>query len=144
MRGLEQRRIQHRIGAKVNRVQALIDWSQNGQHHHSTLYMGEGLSFCRTQRPYQLVAVFVRSLSRVWVCDPMHCSAPGFPVLHSLPAFALTQVHWVCDVIQPSQPLLPSSAHALNLPQHQGLVVYVFLRRNYDPVLLLKYCLSIF
>ena len=63
LKGLEQRRIQHRTGAKVNRMQALIDWSQNGQHHHSTLYMGEDLSCCRTQRLYQMVAVFVQSLS---------------------------------------------------------------------------------
>ena len=144
MRRLEQRRIQHRIGAKVNRVQALIDWSQNGQHHHSTLYMGEGLSCCRTQRLYQMVAVFVQSLSHVWLCDPMDCSTTGFPVLQSLPEFAQIQVHWVCDVIQPSRPFSPSSPHAINLSQHQGLVVYIFLRRNKDCVLLMKYCLFIF
>ena len=139
MRRLEQRRIQHRIEAKVDRVQALIDWSQNGQHHQSTLYMGEGLSCCRTQRLYQMVAVFVQSLSHVWLCDPM-----DFPVFHSLPEFAQTQVHWVCDVIQPSHPLSPSSPHAINLSQHQGLVVYIFLRRNKDCALLMKYCLFIF
>ena len=50
MRGLEQRRIQHRIGAKVGRVQALVDWSLEGQHHHSILHVGGGLSSCRTQR----------------------------------------------------------------------------------------------
>ena len=30
-------------------------------------------------------------------CDPMDCSMPGFPVLHHLPGFAQTHVHWVND-----------------------------------------------
>ena len=37
-----------------------------------------------------LVAV-VPLLSRVRLCNPMHCSTPGFPVLHQLPE--LTQTH---------------------------------------------------
>ena len=37
----------------------------------------------------------------------MNCSMPGFPVLHYLPEFAQTHVHWVRDAIQPSCPLLP-------------------------------------
>ena len=32
----------------------------------------------------------------------MDCSKPGFLVLHYLPEFAQTQVHWVNDAIQPS------------------------------------------
>ena len=43
------------------------------------------------------------------LCNPMNCSAPGFPVLHYLPEFAQTHVHWVNDVIQPSHPLSPPS-----------------------------------
>ena len=35
----------------------------------------------------------------------MDCSTPGFPVLHNLPEFAQTHVHWVGDAIQPSPPL---------------------------------------
>ena len=27
-------------------------------------------------------------------CDPMNCSTPAFPVLHCLPEFAQTHVHW--------------------------------------------------
>ena len=42
----------------------------------------------------------------------MDWSIPGFPVLHCLPEFAQTQIHWVGDAIQPSHPhhplLLPS------------------------------------
>ena len=40
----------------------------------------------------------VQSLSHVRLCNPMVCSMPGFPVLHSkerLPEFAQTHVHWV-------------------------------------------------
>ena len=42
-------------------------------------------------------------------CDSMDCSTPGFPVLHYLPEFAQTQVHWVGDAIQPSHPVISSS-----------------------------------
>ena len=30
-------------------------------------------------------------------CHPMNCSKPDFPVLHYLPEFAQTHVHWVSD-----------------------------------------------
>ena len=33
------------------------------------------------------------------LCDPMDCSMPGFPVLHYLPEFAQSHVHWVGDAI---------------------------------------------
>ena len=39
----------------------------------------------------------VQSLSRLWLCDPMDCSTPGFPVHHQLLEF--TQTHplsWWC------------------------------------------------
>ena len=56
-----------------------------------------------------------------FLCDPMDCSTPGFPVHHDLPELAQTHVHWVSDAMQPSHLLLPSSLSALNLSQHQGL-----------------------
>ena len=37
----------------------------------------------------------------------MDCSIPGFAVLHHLPEFAQTHVHWVSDVIQTSHPCRP-------------------------------------
>ena len=46
--------------------------------------------------------VAVQLLTSVWLCGPMDCSMPGFPVLHYLPEFAQTHVHWVSDAIQPS------------------------------------------
>ena len=43
----------------------------------------------------------------------MDCSMPGFLVLHYLPEFAQTHVHWVSDAIQPSHPLC---CHILLMP----------------------------
>ena len=54
------------------------------------------------------------------LCDPMHCRAPGVPVLHHLLGFAQTHVHWVGDTIQPSHPLSPASP-AFNPSQYPGL-----------------------
>ena len=50
------------------------------------------------------------------LCDPMDCSTPGFPVHHQLLAITQTHVHWVCDTIQPSHPLLSPFPTAFNLP----------------------------
>ena len=57
-------------------------------------------------------------------CNPVDCSTPGFPVLHHLPEFAQTPVHWVGDAIQPSLPL-SSHSPAFNLSQHQGFFKWV-------------------
>ena len=54
------------------------------------------------------------------LCDPTDCSTPRSPVLHHLPEFAQTHVHWVSDAIQPIHPL-SSPPPALNLSQHLGL-----------------------
>ena len=55
------------------------------------------------------------------LCDPMDCSTPGFFVLHHLPEFAQTHVHWVGDAIQSSHPLSFPSPPDINRSQHQGL-----------------------
>ena len=39
------------------------------------------------------------------LCNPMDCSAPGFPVHHQHPEVTQTHVHQVSDAIQPSHPL---------------------------------------
>ena len=39
------------------------------------------------------------------LCNPMDCGSPDFPVLHCLPDFAQTHVHWVSDAILPPHPL---------------------------------------
>ena len=41
------------------------------------------------------------------LCDPMDCRTPGLPILHHLPEFAQTYIHWVADAIQPSHTLSP-------------------------------------
>ena len=60
--------------------------------------------FCSVTQPY------------LTLCDPMDCSTPGFPVLHYLPDFAQTHVHWIDDTIQPSHPLSSPSPLALIFP----------------------------
>ena len=42
--------------------------------------------------------VVVKSLSRVWLCNPMDCTTPGFPVHHQLWSL-LKHVHWLGDAI---------------------------------------------
>ena len=49
-------------------------------------------------------------------CNPMDCGTPGFPVLHYLPEFAQTHVHWVDDAIQSSHPLIPFSSCLQSFP----------------------------
>ena len=55
---------------------------------------------------------------RLQLARLLHCSSP---VLHYLPEFARTHVHWVNDAIQPSHPLSSLSPLALNLSHHQDL-----------------------
>ena len=45
-----------------------------------------------------LMPVAVQWLSRVWLCDPMDCSTPGFPVLHHLLELAQNScpLSWWC------------------------------------------------
>ena len=66
----------------------------------------------------------VQLLKHVWLCYPMDCSMPGFPVHHQLPELTQTHVHQLSDAIQSSHPLSPPSP-AFNLSQHQGLFQWV-------------------
>ena len=63
--------------------------------------------------------------SGLTLCDPMDCSTPGFPVLHYLPEFAQTHVHWVSDAIQPSFESVMPSNHLI-LCHHLLLLPSVF------------------
>ena len=49
------------------------------------------------------------------LCDPMHCSTPGFPIHHQLLELTQTHVHRVGDAIPPSHPLSSPSPPAFNL-----------------------------
>ena len=55
----------------------------------------------------------------------MNCGTLGLLVHHQLLELAQTHIHRVSDAIQPSHPLLPPSAPALNLAHHQGLFQWV-------------------
>ena len=57
--------------------------------------------------------------------DSTGCSSPGLPVLHQLPEFAQTRVHWVSDAIQLSHPVSTPSPPTFNLSHHQGLFLWV-------------------
>ena len=67
--------------------------------------------------------------------NPMNCSMLGLPVHHQFSESTQTHVHWVCDTIQPSHPLLSSSPPALNLSQHQGLFQWVSFSHQVAKVL---------
>ena len=56
---------------------------------------------------------------------PMDCRTPVLLVLHCLPEFAQTPIHWVGDAIQPLFPLLSPSPLALRGSQHQSLFQWV-------------------
>ena len=82
--------------------------------------------YIRTKKiPFPTMRQLVQLLSLDWLCDPMDCSTSGFLVHHQLLEFAQTHVHQVGAVIQPSDPLSPPSAPALNVSQHQGLFQWV-------------------
>ena len=89
---------------------------------------------------------FIISVTKSYLIlwDPTDCSLPGFPVLHHLPEFAQSHVHWVDDAIQPSHPLLSPSPPALNLSQHQGLFQWVGSSHQVARVLELQHQLQFF
>ena len=76
------------------------------------------------------------------LCDLMDCSTPHFPVLHYLPEFAQTRVHWISDAIQPSHPLSPPFPPALSLSQHQGLFQWVGSLHQVAKVLELQFSIG--
>ena len=67
----------------------------------------------------------VQSRSRVRLCNPMNRSMPGLPVHYQLLESTQTNVHWVCDAIQPSYPLSSPSPPTLSPSQHQHLFKWV-------------------
>ena len=52
---------------------------------------------------------------------PHEMHTTSFSILHYLPEFVHTHVHWVSDAILPFHPLSPPSPFAFNLSQLQGL-----------------------
>ena len=80
------------------------------------------------------------------LCNPMDCSMPGFPVLHCLPEFTQTHVHWVDDIIQPFYLLSSTSPASLSFTISQSLLklmsMELMISSNhfifYHPLLLLS------
>ena len=70
--------------------------------------------------------------------NPINCNIPGSSVLHYLPKFAQTHVHWVGDVIWPNHPLSSPSPPAFTHSQHQGLSQWVGSLRQVAQVLELQ------
>ena len=99
------------------------DW--NNIYSYLNLWILPRYKLCDTRDLFIFVDVQLLSQLCLILCNPMNCSTPGFPVLHSLLEFAQTDVHWISDAIQSSHPLLPPSPLALNLSQHQGLFQWV-------------------
>ena len=79
-----------------------------------------------------------QSLSLVWLCNPMDCSTPGFPVHHQLSELAQTHVHREGDAIQP-YPLSSPSPPAFNLSQHCDLFQWVSSSHQVSQVLELQH-----
>ena len=89
--------------------------------------------------PTQQGIIVVKSLSHVWLCNPMDWSTPGFPILHHLLQLAQTHIYQVSDAIQPSYPLLSPSSPAFSLPENQGLLQWVSSSHQVAKVLELQH-----
>ena len=103
-------------------------------------------------RIYKNISVWFFSAKSQIIYSPCFCSLTKlcptllphglqhtmFPVLHCLPEFAQTHVHWTDDAIQTSHPLWPSSTPAFNLSQHQGLFLWVCSSHHMAKVLELQ------
>ena len=68
-------------------------------------------------------AAVVQLPNYVRLCNPVDCSTPGVSVLHQLLKFARVHVHCIGDAVQPSHLLTPFSPSALNLSQHQAVLI---------------------
>ena len=70
---------------------------------------------------------------------PGDCSTPGFPVLHYLPEFVQTHVHWVGDAIQPSCPVIPFSYCLQSFPASESPFRWINLLHQVAKVLELQF-----
>ena len=62
------------------------------------------------------------------LCNPMDYTMPVFPVLHHLPEFDQTHVHWVSDAIHPtiSSSVCPFSSHCQSFPVSGSFIMSRF------------------
>jgi len=92
----------------------------------------EWLAFSFSIQMFQLSLVTQSCLT---LHDPMNYSMPGLPIHHQFLESTQTHVHRVGDAIQPSHPLLSTSAPAPNPSQHHGLFQWVNSSREAAKVL---------
>ena len=97
---------------KVNSVQALVDWSQEDQHHHR-ISNGRGPS-----------VQSIQLLSCVQFCNPRDCSMPGFPVHHQLQDTNSCPYSQWCHPTNTtiSSSVIPFSSHLQSFPASGSLV----------------------
>ena len=79
--------------------------------------------------------VVFQSLSCVWLSETPWTIACQASLFFNLLEFPQIHVQWVCDIIQPSHPLLPHSPPALNLSQHQGIFQWLSSSHQMSKVL---------
>ena len=71
------------------------------------------------------VFVVIQLLSHVRLCNPMNRSTPDFPVLHHLPEFTQTDVHWVSEWCHPtiSSSVVPFSSCPQSFPASRSFLM---------------------
>ena len=110
------------ICSNNNNIVLLLQDCQNYEQKPFTVLLYYRFNDCRMYSSAQFSPV---TQSCPTLCDPMDCSTSGFAGHHQLPEHAQTHICWVGDAIQPSHPLSPPSAPALNLSQHHGLFQWI-------------------
>ena len=135
--------ISESLGEFIKKYSSLVSFKT----HRIRIFQGRAKAFCGGSFVVRMtpgcpdrvkiflsvsVRVFLNEIS-IWIsccsvaqlcptlCDPMNYSTAGFPIIHHLPGFAQTHVHWVSDAIQAFRPVSSPSAPAFHLSQHQGL-----------------------
>ena len=109
-----------------NELTLHIKWSKTIQLQHQSFQWIFRVYFLEDWLVWFLLLQF-SSVTQLCptLSHPMDCSVPGFPVLHHLPEFAQTHVHWVSDAIQASYPLfvIPFSSFLQSFPASGSFLV---------------------
>ena len=89
----------------------------------------DGYAFRACKKKYHWLSFSsAQLLSRVWLCHPVDCSMPGFPVHHHLPELAQTHVHQWCpptisSSVVPFSSCLQSSPATRSFPDESVLCI---------------------
>ena len=89
-------------GKKKKKKRGIADFMNEIKEEFNTLKRNYMTLECKIN-----LDIVVQLLNGFWLCDPMNYSMSGFLILHYLPEFAQTHVHWVHDAIQPFHSLSP-------------------------------------